>query len=160
MEYEDAIEFGISPKKLHVIPMGVEDHDGLQQSPQEDASPLKILFVGRVARVRRVELILQAVKKLSIPCTVTIVGGEEKTSSLTKSGYMNELKQLCGNLGVDDRVTFTGPKSPEELASFYNAADVFVYPSRYENFSQPILEAASYGLPVIATSIGIAPGNY
>lgn len=157
MEYEDAIEFGISPKKLHVIPMGVEDHDGLQQSPQDDDATLKILFVGRVARVRRVELILQAVKKLSIPCTVTIVGGEEKTSSLTKSGYMNELKQLCGDFGINDRVTFTGPKSPEELPFFYNAADVFVYPSRYENFSQPILEAASYGLPVIATSIGIAP---
>ena len=155
MEYEDAVAFGISPKKLHVIPMGVEIP--VSQMRREENVPLKILFVGRVARVRRVELILQAVKMLSIPCTVTIVGGEEKTSSLTKSGYLDELKDLCIDLGIADRVTFIGPKSPEELPSFYSAADVFVYPSLYENFAQPILEAASYGIPVIATSVGIAP---
>lgn len=155
MEYEDAVAFGISRKKLHVIPMGVDiPVSGIRR---EENVPLKILFVGRMARVRRVELILQAVKMLSIACTFTIVGGEEKTSSLTKSGYQDELKALCRNLGIEDRVTFIGPKSPEELLSFYSAADVFVYPSLYENFAQPILEAASYGIPVIATPVGIAP---
>jgi len=155
MEYDDAVAFGISRKKLHVIPMGVDIP--ATQIRREENVPLKILFVGRVARVRRVELILRAVKMLSIPCTVTIVGGEEKTSSLTKSGYLDELKELCRNLGIEDRVTFTGPKSPGELPSFYSDADVFVYPSLYENFAQPILEAGSHGIPVIATSIGIAP---
>jgi len=155
MEFENAVTFGISPKKLHVIPMGVDIP--VSQNRQKENGPLKILFVGRIARVRRVELILQAVKKLSISCTVTIVGGEEKTSSLTKSGYLDELKELCKDLEMDDRVTFTGPKSPEELPSFYSAADVFVYPSLYENFSQPILEAGSYGIPVIATLVGVAP---
>ena len=156
-EYEDAIQFGISRKKLHVIPLGVDipvSED--RQEPTEDA-PLKILFVGRVARVRRVELILKAVKKLTRPYTVTIVGGEEKTSSLTKSGYLSELKKCCVDLGITDRVVFTGPKSPKDLPSFYNAADVFVYPSLYENFSQPLLEAGSYGIPIIATRVGIAP---
>jgi glycosyltransferase involved in cell wall biosynthesis len=155
MEYEDAVEFGISRKKLHVIPMGVDIP--ISQNPQEEDGPLKILFVGRIARVRRVELILQAVKKLSVPYAVTIVGGEEKTSSLTKSGYLGELKKLCVDYGIDDKVTFTGPKTPKELPAFYQAADVFVYPSLYENFSQPILEAASFGIPVIATPVGIAP---
>lgn len=155
MEYEDALEFGITRKKLHVIPMGVDIP--VSENQQKEDVPLKILFVGRIARVRRVELILQAVRKLSVPCKVTIVGGEEKTSSLTKSGYLNELKELCIDLGIGDRVTFTGPKSKEELPSFYSAADVFVYPSLYENFSQPILEAASYGIPVITTPVGIAP---
>ena len=154
-EYEDAVQFGISRKKLHVIPMGVDIP--VQASRREEDAPLKILFVGRVARVRRVELILKAVRKLSVPYTVTIVGGEEKTSSLTKSGYLNELKKLCAGLGITDRVVFTGPKPPRDLPSFYNAADVFVYPSLYENFSQPILEAGSYGIPVIATPVGIAP---
>ncbi|NIP99801.1 MAG: glycosyltransferase, partial [Nitrospinaceae bacterium] len=40
--------------------------------------------------------------------------------------------------------------------SYYQSADVFVYPSRYENFGQPVLEAAAWGLPVIATSTGVA----
>lgn len=155
MEYEDALEFGISRNKLHIIPMGVDIPVTTNQ--QEEDAPLKILFVGRIARVRRVELILQAVRKLSVPYTVTIVGGEEKTSSLAKSGYLGELKKLCIDLGIDDKVAFTGPKTPKELPAFYQGADVFVYPSLYENFSQPILEAASFGIPVIATSVGIAP---
>lgn len=155
-EYEDAIEFGIHKKKLHLIPMGVDIPETANRQEEENA-PLKILFVGRVARVRRVELILQAVKKLSLPFTVTIVGGEEKTSSLTKSGYLDELKKCCADLGITDRVVFTGPKLPKDLPAFYNDADVFVYPSLYENFSQPILEAGSYGIPIIATKVGIAP---
>lgn len=156
MEFDDALEFGISRKKLHIIPMGVDIPDILSLDEQDESSPLKILFVGRIARVRRVELILQAVKNLSIPFTVTIVGGEEKTSSLSKVGYLKELRSLCQELGISDHVTFTGPRPPEELPSYYRAADVFVYPSLYENFAQPILEAASYGVPVIATPVGIA----
>ena len=155
MEYEDAVEFGISAKKLHIIPMGVDIPETPAKNRQD--SPLTILFVGRIARVRRVELILEAVKNLSIPNTVVLVGGEEKTSSLSKAGYLQELKDLSERLGIADRVTFAGPQAPEDLASFYKAADVFVYPSLYENFAQPILEAASYGVPVIATPIGIAP---
>jgi glycosyltransferase involved in cell wall biosynthesis len=155
-EFEDAIQFGIARKKLHVIPMGVDIPETGSRQEEENA-PLKILFVGRVARVRRVELLLQAVQKLSRPFTVTIVGGEEKTSSLTKSGYLNELKKYCADLGITDRVVFAGPKLPKDLPAFYNAADVFVYPSLYENFSQPILEAGSYGIPIIATKVGIAP---
>jgi D-inositol-3-phosphate glycosyltransferase len=156
-EYEDAIQFGISRKKLHVIPMGVDIPVSEDRPEPTENAPLKILFVGRVARVRRVELILKAVKKLSRSYTVTIVGGEEKTSSLTKSGYLDELKKCCVDLGITNRVVFTGPKSPKDLPSFYKAADVFVYPSLYENFSQPILEAGSYGIPIIATRVGIAP---
>jgi len=104
-----------------------------------------------------VELILQAVRNLPVPFTVTIVGGEEKTSSLSKTGYLGELRKLCGDLGISDCVTFAGPKRPEELPSYYRTADVFAYPSLYENFAQPILEAASYGVPVIATPVGVAP---
>ena len=69
--------------------MGVDIPDILSPDEQDESSPLKILFVVRIARVRRVELILQAVKNLSIPFTVTIVGGEEKTSSLSQTGYFN-----------------------------------------------------------------------
>lgn len=156
MEIEDAVEFGISRKKIHVIPMGVDIPKALSLEKQGQNSSLKILFVGRIARVRRVELILQAVQKLSIPFTVTIVGGEEKTSSLSKTGYLNELKNLCEDLGISENVIFTGSKPPDKLPSYYRAADVFVYPSLYENFAQPILEAASYGIPVVATPVGIA----
>jgi UDP-glucose:(heptosyl)LPS alpha-1,3-glucosyltransferase len=155
LEYEDAIEFGIKKNKLFVIPMGI-DVDEYVDSQINQEGTINILFVGRIARVRRVEILLQAVAKLSIPYQLILVGGEEKTSSLSKSGYLNELKNLCKALNINDQVTFVGAVPQDDLYNWYNKGDVFVYPSLYENFGQPILEAAAAGLPIISTPVGVA----
>ena len=84
------------------------------------------------------------------------MGGEEKTSSLSRLGYLDELKKLCKNLNINDRVTFIGPVAQDELFNWYSKGDIFVYPSLYENFGQPILEAAAAGLPIISTPVGVA----
>ncbi|MGY8765327.1 MAG: glycosyltransferase, partial [Nitrospinaceae bacterium] len=94
LEYEDAIEFGIPKNKTHVIPMGIDVDTYSDNSTNKDTDILNILFVGRVARVRRLEILLQAAAKLTIPFHITLVGGEEKTSSLSRWGYMDELKEL------------------------------------------------------------------
>ena len=44
----------------------------------------------------------------------------------------------------------------DELFNWYSKGDIFVYPSLYENFGQPILEAAAAGLPIISTPVGVA----
>ena len=117
---------------------------------------LQLLFVGRIARVRRIELLLQAVEKLKFPFHLTIAGGEEKTSSVTRSGYLKGLKDLAHRLNLNKKVTFTGRKTQEELKEYYRMADLFVYPSKYENFGQPLIEAGAHGLPIVATSVGVA----
>ena len=156
LEYEDAIEFGIQKTKLHVIPMGVDVDEYVNNPINPSGDSINILFVGRIARVRRIEILLQAVAKLSIPFHVTLVGGEEKTSSLSRSGYLDELKKLCKDLNINDRVTFVGPVAQNELFNWYSKGDIFVYPSLYENFGQPILEAAAAGLPIISAPVGVA----
>ena len=78
LEYEDAIEFGIPQKKIHIIPMGI-DVDEYVDSQVNHEGTINILFVGRIARVRRIEILLQAVSKLAIPYQLILVGGEEKT---------------------------------------------------------------------------------
>jgi len=98
LEYEDAIEFGIKKDKLHVIPMGIDVDEYMNKPVRQNEDTINILFVGRIARVRRIEILLQAVAKLPIPFYLTLVGGEEKTSSLSRSGYLDELKKLCKNL--------------------------------------------------------------
>jgi glycosyltransferase involved in cell wall biosynthesis len=153
-EYEDALEFGIEKEKIKIIPMGIDVAE-FKKKPNA-AEELQILFVGRIARVRRIELLLQAVNQLSIPFHLTIAGGEDKTSSVTRTGYLNELKQLTKQLNLENKVTYTGKKTPLELKTLYQSTDVFVYPSLYENFGQPLLEAAAHGLPLISTSVGIA----
>ena len=153
-EYEDALEFGISKNKIHVIPMGID----IEEIKREKflSNQLRLLFVGRIARVRRIELILQAVSQLNIPFHLTIAGGEEKTSSLTRGGYLDELKLLTKILNLENKVSFLGKKTPFELKPVYQSADIFVYPSLYENFGQPLIEAAANGLPLISTPVGIA----
>lgn len=153
-EYEDALEFGIAKEKIHIIPMGIEVER--IRKDQSTSEQLQILFVGRIARVRRIELLLQAVSQLNFPFHLTIAGGEEKTSSVTRMGYLNELKQLTKQLNLENKVTFVGKKSQQELKTLYQSAHIFVYPSLYENFGQPLLEAAAHGLPLISTSVGIA----
>jgi UDP-glucose:(heptosyl)LPS alpha-1,3-glucosyltransferase len=117
---------------------------------------LQLLFVGRIARVRRIELLIQAAEKLTFPFHLTIVGGEEKTSGVTRSGYLKELKGLVQKLNLNRKVSFTGKKTQEELKTYYTMADIFVYPSKYENFGQPLLEAGAHGLPLVATPVGVA----
>jgi glycosyltransferase involved in cell wall biosynthesis len=153
-EYEDALEFGIEKEKIKIIPMGIDVAE-FKKKPNA-TEELQILFVGRIARVRRIELLLQAVNQLSIPFHLIIAGGEEKTSSVTRTGYLKELKQLTKQLNLENKVTYAGKKTSLELKILYQSADVFVYPSLYENFGQPLLEAAAYGLPLISTSVGIA----
>jgi glycosyltransferase involved in cell wall biosynthesis len=153
-EYEDALEFGIAKEKIHIIPMGIDVE--IIKKDQNASEQLQILFVGRIARVRRIELLLKAVSQLNFPFHLTIAGGEEKTSSVTRTGYLNELAQLTRQLNLENKVTFVGKKAPLELKAIYQSADIFVYPSLYENFGQPLLEAAAHGLPLISTSVGIA----
>jgi len=154
LEYEDALEFGIKKEKIHIIPMGIDVEEIKKKN--NNSEKLQILFVGRIARVRRVELLLQAVSQLKIPFNLTIVGSEEKTSSVTRIGYLDELKLLTKQLNLNNNVTFTGKRTSAELKAHYKSSDIFVYPSLYENFGQPLLEAAAHGLPLISTPVGIA----
>lgn len=136
--------------------MGIDLPPEPDTKEHADSDLLRILLVGRLARVRRIELAIKAVARLNIPCRLTVVGGEEKTSSVSRKGYLTELKSLVQELGIGNHVHFEGRKNPEELHDYYKNADLFVYPSRYENFGQPVLEAAAHGLPLIASPVGVA----
>jgi len=60
-------------------------------------------------------------------------------------------------LGLMDDVAFTGYVTSDELVDLYNAADVFAYPSLYEGFGLPVLEAMACGTPVVASNTSSIP---
>ncbi|TET72409.1 MAG: glycosyltransferase family 1 protein [Candidatus Aminicenantes bacterium] len=154
-EYAEALEFGIDKKKIHLIPAGIDIGD--YESHQDKSNKvLNLLFVGRISRNRRLEPIIKALQYLN-EVKLTIVGSEEKSSSLLRGGYLSELRALVDELRLRERINFAGAKYGKELESYYQAADVFVYTSLYENFGQTLLEAAAAGLPIICTPVGIAP---
>ncbi len=71
--------------------------------------------------------------------------------------YTAQLQALAAELGIRDDVVFVGGVRLEETARFYQAADVFVYPSLNETFGLPILEAMACGCPVVTSDVSAMP---
>lgn len=70
----------------------------------------------------------------------------------------SEFYILADSLGIKDRIHFTGFLTPEELAAHYRTSIALVFPSLYERFGLPILEAMNYGCPVITSNLSSIPG--
>jgi glycosyltransferase involved in cell wall biosynthesis len=74
-----------------------------------------------------------------------------------KGWLWEEIFQTVDRLGLRDRVLWTGYIPDEDRVPFYNAADFLVYPSWYEGFGMPLLEAMQSGCPVIASRVSALP---
>ncbi len=64
---------------------------------------------------------------------------------------------LAEELGLKGHVVFTGYVPPEEMPALYNAADAFAFPSLYEGFGLPVLEAMACGVPVVTSNVSSLP---
>ncbi|MGD0378281.1 MAG: glycosyltransferase family 1 protein [Streptosporangiaceae bacterium] len=71
--------------------------------------------------------------------------------------YLARLHSLAAELGISADVVFVGGVPLEETVRFYQAADVFVYPSLNETFGLPILEAMACGCPVVTSDTSAMP---
>lgn len=156
-ERKEANSFGIDDGKISVIPAG-KDPEVFNSIPRDTPDDvLQILFVGRLAPRRNVELLIRAVAELDRKdVELRIVGGEGTLTTSANRNYTTKLKERVADLGIEDQVVFTGPKYGDGLIREYRSAHLFVNPTHYENFGQANLEAAFAGLPLIATPTGIA----
>ena len=71
--------------------------------------------------------------------------------------YLAQLRALAADLGIAGDVVFVGGVPLDETVRFYQAADVFVYPSLNETFGLPILEAMACGCPVVTSDTSAMP---
>lgn len=112
-----------------------------------------ILYLGGFSPRKNVKSILVAFsriyKNLSKNYKIVIVGPSKDEHSY--------LMKLCESLGIKDYVQFTGYVPYEHLPYFYNACSVFAYPSLYEGFGLPPLEAMSCRTPVITSNVSSIP---
>jgi glycosyltransferase involved in cell wall biosynthesis len=156
MEYEEALEFGIHKNKLHIIPDGIEGPGPEIDRSSRQGTPLNLLFAGPMTRLRRVELLLRAARKLTLPFRVTLVATNNIVETHGSAQYFTELKKLVKTIGIEDRVDFLGNPSPEDMKNCYSNADLFINPSSYETSGKTLLEAGASGLPIISTPVGLA----
>jgi glycosyltransferase involved in cell wall biosynthesis len=112
-----------------------------------------LLFVGSLRRKKNLSTLLDAFEKLPDP--------ERKELKLVLVGIRNtawsDLKKRLNTPALKNRVFFPGYVSDDDLVIFYNLAEALVYPSRFEGFGLPPLEAMACGTPVITSNGGAIP---
>lgn len=152
--------YGIPASRITVVPLGV----GLPFAPGEPADPEAlphgvrspfVLHVGDLHRRRDLETALRAV----------VAANEQQRNGShlqlvaagSDSGAGDDLRRLSRELGCEADLLLTGPIDEAVLLSLYRSAIAFVYPSLYEGFGLPVLEAMACGLPVVAARAGSVP---
>lgn len=106
-----------------------------------------ILNVGSVERRKNAFQIVKAIEDIDIP--LLIIG---KSTS-----YADEIKAYIGDRNLAQKVKFLQVESMYDLACIYQLARVFVYPSTFEGFGIPLIEALYAGTPVITNRFGVFP---
>jgi glycosyltransferase involved in cell wall biosynthesis len=143
--------YRIPRDKIVVIPNGV-CLPSLSKVAMEDQNASHIvLFVGRLIWRKGIRFLIEALPQILAEypdAELQIVGNGEQKSIL---------EERIKKFGIENSVRFLGRVSPERLVSLYHEADVVVQPSLYEPCSLAILEAMSFGKPVVATRVGGIP---
>ena len=140
-------DFGVKEEKITVVPIYVEriSHIAYRTSPD---GKFIFLTVSRLVPVKNIEMQIEAlaiIVKQFPGAKLWIVGdGVER----------KKLEKICYELHVTRYVTFFGWQN--DLGKFYSQADAFLLTSNYEGWGMVIIEAASFGLPIIMTDVGCA----
>ncbi len=137
------IDLGIPESKINLIPAIYLNLDIFKPIGLEKKYDL--IFIGRLAKNKGINLFLEAVKRLN--CKAVIVG----------DGPLKEsLKSKIKNLKLQNNVILYGwAKDSEEIARLLNQSRILVMPSYNEGGPRVILEAMACGVPVLATLVGI-----
>ncbi|MDW8105790.1 MAG: glycosyltransferase family 1 protein, partial [Armatimonadota bacterium] len=131
-------------------PVPLEEAEALLRGHYALQAPF-VLMVGVLQPRKNLPLAVrafaQAVLPAKLPHRLVIVG---------KSGWgVGELQQAVARWGVQERTVLTGYVPDEHLPAFYSAADALMYPSLYEGFGLPPLEAMCCGCPVLVSDIPV-----
>ncbi len=113
--------------------------------------PLRLVFVGNLIRRKNLEVVLRAMAHGRFPSTLEVLGETQ-----TDSRYVEQLRRIAGELGLEERVHFRGSVGDRELVEHLGCADVLVAPSSWEGFGIVYLEGMAFGLPAIASRAGAA----
>ena len=142
--------FKINPDKIDVIYQGCDKvfktdvvPETLLKVKQKYNLPERFLLnVGSIEERKNALLIVKALPLMKEKLPLVIVGKRTK--------YTDEVEKTAESLGVSNLLHIFDKVPFEDLAPFYHLGEVFIYPSRYEGFGIPIIEAINCGVPVVA----------
>ncbi|MDZ7272132.1 MAG: glycosyltransferase family 4 protein [candidate division KSB1 bacterium] len=152
----------VSEEKVVVVPYGVdsifqtvEDDERIAALRRRYGVPERyLLFVGMLEPRKNLVRVVQAFGRLkssdrAMPHKLVLAGN--------KGWGYEEARREVERLGLEQEVIFTGPVPHDELPPLFSGADLFVYPSLYEGFGLPVVEAMACGTPVITSNVSSLP---
>lgn len=147
----DLIElYGLAEERVVAIPNGVSQAFTpiVDWEPYAGGRPFRILAVGTVQPRKNLVRLVEAVDRLSkeMPISLRVIG---------PNGFQAE--EIRDRLRRSVGVEITGWVNEDDLARAYREADVFAYPSLYEGFGLPVVEAMACGTPVLTSTGGSLP---
>ena len=149
----DIVELGgVNPDKIEVIYQSCDTHfhhpaneDKKQEVNARYLLPARyIINVGTIEERKNILLAVKALHRLPEDLSLVIVG--------RNTPYAEQVKRYAESNGLKGRVLFLHRVPNADLPAIYQMAEACVYPSRYEGFGIPIIEAIQSGLPVVACS--------
>jgi len=143
--------------KIHIIPNGINiDNSKYSEDLFLDKYNLRnkriILFLGRIHKVKGLNILIQAFARLvtKYKDLILVISGPDE------NGYKNIIDKLIETYKIKNYVLFTGMIDGELKWSAYRSAEIFVLPSYTENFGMVVIEAMVCGVPVILSNrVGI-----
>lgn len=148
---------GLNPDRIQVIPIGAKRFDtvGTAGGSPRPLEADYLLHVGVLDKRKNLPALVEALALIEDNSLhLVLVGG--RPSKVFMDGY-SEIVEMVHKHGLQRRVHLMGYVADERLAAYYLHASAYVFPSSYEGFGIPVLEAYQYGLPLAASSAASLP---
>lgn len=147
---------GCDSNKIEMVGCGF-DFKRLKEKPKfneiSSSENLQIIYVGNIQERKGVYQLVKAASKLTDINFVLIIVGNYSRDPV----YYNRIKSFVTNNNLEQKISFLGRVSDDFLEKLYIDSDIFVLPSLHETFGIVLLEAMSFGLPIITTKVGAIP---
>jgi glycosyltransferase involved in cell wall biosynthesis len=147
-------DLGVKPERVVVTPYGVSERFARTTlHPRPGEQPL-LLFPGAPTRRKNLEVVLTAMAEAA---ETSVLKRARLAISGARAEQFPQHHALIESLGLAIRVEWRGKVPAEKMPDLISSADLVVYPSLYEGFGFPALEAMLAGTPVVASTAGCLP---